>query len=110
VPIAHRLVIIQLPEDGRVACIIELEALAGCARGLTSQNDAFTVDLGDEEDQKALADANARMDAARADPRMVALRETVAGALRRCVELWAEDTAISDVSPVLSSPLLSPLP
>ena len=87
----------QLPEDGRPACITELEALAGCARGLTSQNDTFFADLGDDDEQQELESTVAAMDAARAHPQAVALREAILTSLRRCVEVWAEDYAISDV-------------
>ncbi|KAH7096895.1 ARM repeat-containing protein [Auriculariales sp. MPI-PUGE-AT-0066] len=85
----------SLPEDGRPACITELEALAGCARGLTSQNDTFFVDEGDAEETNEMERSIATMEAARVQPRAAALRDAIMTSMRKCVTVWAEDIAVS---------------
>ena len=64
------------------------------ARGLTRVTDSLLA-LDDSPDVQA---AIAEMAIARADPRVVKLREGILSAIRSAVELWSTDATISDVS------------
>ena len=72
----------------------QLETLTGVARGLTRATDSLLA-LDDSPDVQA---AMEEMTRARADPRVVKLREAILSAVRSTVELWSTDASVSDVS------------
>ena len=71
----------------------QLETLTGVARGLTRVGDSLLA-LDDSPDAQ---EASQAMDRARADPRVVKLREALLSAIRRTVELWSTDATVCDV-------------
>ncbi|EJD43963.1 ARM repeat-containing protein [Auricularia subglabra TFB-10046 SS5] len=81
------------PDEARLLCMNELQALTGCAKGLTSQTDLW---LDGEDEDGELEKERESMTQARADPRMVALRDAVAQALSRTVDVWSTDAGVSD--------------
>ncbi|KAJ6620534.1 armadillo-type protein [Mycena sp. CBHHK59/15] len=93
-PILHRLAAAlasagTLPEDARVACILQLEILAGIARGLTRTTDPLlSLDDGADGSEAELVRE------ARAHPRTVALREALFEAIQRIADLWSEDAEV----------------
>jgi hypothetical protein len=88
----------QHPEDAHASAILQLQTLAGVAKGLTRASDAiFALD-----DSPELHAEEVRMQQARADPRMVKLREMMVGAVQGAVELWSTDASVSDVRATLS--------
>ncbi|KAL0952434.1 hypothetical protein HGRIS_006706 [Hohenbuehelia grisea] len=87
----------QLPEEARAMVVIELEALCGIAKGLTRTNDALVV-LEESSDPQVEEEI---MQQARADPRMVKLRDDIFAGIRTVMEVWSVDaevnTALSDL-------------
>ncbi|KZV82789.1 ARM repeat-containing protein [Exidia glandulosa HHB12029] len=81
-----------LPDEARLLCLNELQALTGCAKGLTSQNETF---FDADEDDEVTAN-NERMERARAHPDIVKLREAITLALSRTVDIWSTDATIAD--------------
>ncbi|KAJ7696961.1 hypothetical protein B0H17DRAFT_1177748 [Mycena rosella] len=77
------------PEAARLAAILQLEILAGVARGLTRTSDPLAFD----EDESGGAEADA-VRAAREDPRTGALRGALFDAIARVAELWSADSEV----------------
>ncbi|KAJ7153236.1 hypothetical protein C8R46DRAFT_473041, partial [Mycena filopes] len=77
------------PEPARQASILQLEILAGVAKGLTRTADPMAFD--EEEDGGAEADA---VRAAREDPRTGALRAALFDAIVQVAELWSADSEV----------------
>ncbi|KAJ7493752.1 armadillo-type protein, partial [Mycena latifolia] len=77
------------PEAARVAAILQLEILAGVAKGLTRSADPMAFD----EDESGGAEADA-VRAAREDPRTGALRGALFDAIARVAELWSADSEV----------------
>jgi hypothetical protein len=71
-----------------------LQALNGVAKGLTRINDSLAI-LEDSPEEDAII---AAMTQARSDIRMVQLRNTILEGVKNCVELWATDAEVCDVS------------
>lgn len=80
----------------------ELQALTGCAKGLTSQNETF-FSADEEDDDNDVAAERERMERARSHPDMIKLRDAIALALSRTVDVWSTDASVSDVRVVVSS-------
>ncbi|KAJ7087128.1 hypothetical protein C8R44DRAFT_991404 [Mycena epipterygia] len=77
------------PEAARLAAILQLEILAGVAKGLTRTADPLAFD----EDESGGAEADA-VRAAREDPRTGALRGALFDAIARVAELWSADAEV----------------
>ncbi|KAJ6541009.1 hypothetical protein DFH09DRAFT_1394943 [Mycena vulgaris] len=77
------------PEAARAAAILQLEILAGVAKGLTRTADPMAFD----EDESGGAEADA-VRAAREDPRTGALRGALFDAIARVAELWSADAEV----------------
>ncbi|KAJ7432478.1 hypothetical protein B0H11DRAFT_808219 [Mycena galericulata] len=77
------------PEPARLAAILQLEILAGIARGLTRTADplAFDEDDGGGEEGEAVR-------VAREDPRSGALRNGLFEAIAQVAELWSADSEV----------------
>ncbi|TBU41864.1 ARM repeat-containing protein [Dichomitus squalens] len=82
----------QLPDEARATAILQLETLTGVARGLTRVTDSLLA-LDDSPDVQAAMEEMAR---ARADPRVIKLREGILSAIRSAVELWSIDATVTD--------------
>ena len=96
----------QDPEDTRSTTILQLEILAGVAKGLTRTVDGITV-LEDETDPSYQAESE-KVRMGREDKRTVVLRNNIFSSVRGVVELWSADAAIGQVCGFLFSiPLLS---
>lgn len=72
----------------------QLATLTGVAKGLTRATDTILA----LDDSPELQAAMGEMNRARADPRVVKLREAILSGLRTTVELWSTDATVSDVS------------
>ncbi|TFK48147.1 ARM repeat-containing protein [Heliocybe sulcata] len=83
---------VRLPEDARALAIQQLQTLTGVAKGLTRTNDGL-VSLDDSDEER---EALEHMNRARADPRMVKLRDELLNAVRGTVELMSTDASVSD--------------
>ena len=83
----------RLPEEARAMAVQQLETLTGVARGLTRVSDSLLA-LDDSPDVQAAMNT---MDAARADARVVKLRDALLSGIRSTVELWSTDAMVSDV-------------
>ncbi|KIJ41891.1 hypothetical protein M422DRAFT_68108 [Sphaerobolus stellatus SS14] len=81
----------QLPEDARNLCLQELQALTGCARGLTSSSDPLLSFSEDAEEVQMRI-----MEQARQDPRVVKLRDDMFVALSQAMQLWSTDMELAD--------------
>ncbi|KAJ7820857.1 hypothetical protein B0H13DRAFT_2291922 [Mycena leptocephala] len=77
------------PEAARLAAILQLEILAGVAKGLTRTADPMAFD--EEDGGGAEADA---VRAAREDPRTGALRAALFDAVAQVAELWSADAEV----------------
>ncbi|KAJ7095461.1 armadillo-type protein [Mycena crocata] len=77
------------PEPARLAAILQLEILAGVAKGLTRTQDPLAFD--EEDSGGAEADA---VRAAREDPRTGAMRGALFDAIARVAELWSADSEV----------------
>ncbi|KAJ7915368.1 hypothetical protein B0H13DRAFT_2324463 [Mycena leptocephala] len=77
------------PEAARLAAILQLEVLAGVAKGLTRTADPMAFD--EEDGGGAEADA---VRAAREDPRTGALRAALFDAIAQVAELWSADAEV----------------
>ncbi len=83
----------QASEESRTACVAHLQAISACAKGLTNSAD-FTVELStDEEDRERIL----KMEKARADPRMEALRARILEAVRATMSIWSSDAEVGEV-------------
>ncbi|KAG6334626.1 hypothetical protein ID866_4467 [Astraeus odoratus] len=82
----------QLPEEARSMVIIQLQTLAGVAKGLTRTSDPLLV-LEDSIDDQAEAE---RVERARGDHRMIKVREDLFNAIRTTIEIWSTDASVSD--------------
>lgn len=82
----------QLPDDARALAIQQLQTLSGVAKGLTRTSDGL-VALDEEAEEREVLE---RMNRARADPRMVKLREELLNAIQGTVELMSTDAGVSD--------------
>ncbi|KAK7056364.1 hypothetical protein VNI00_002918 [Paramarasmius palmivorus] len=82
----------KLPPEAREAVILQLETLSGVAKGLTGStiNDTLSVLEDDAETEVALE----AIKVARADQRMVHLRQNILDAIRACVEVLGHDAGI----------------
>jgi hypothetical protein len=80
-------------DEARTAVIQQLQTLTGVAKGLTRAND----DLFSLEASPELTTEEEKMNRARADPRIVKLRNLVLDALGRAVDIWSADASVSDV-------------
>lgn len=86
----------QSPEEARVACVAQLRALSGCAKGLTNNlSPLAALGVTDEEEQEIMA----TMEIARADPLMVDLRSKITLALRLLTSIWSADAEVGEVCP-----------
>ncbi|KAJ7661997.1 hypothetical protein DFH06DRAFT_363441 [Mycena polygramma] len=77
------------PEAARLAAILQLEILAGVAKGLTRTADPSAFD----EDDNGGAEAEA-VRAAREDPRTGAMRAALFDAIAQVAELWSADAEV----------------
>ncbi|KAJ7653619.1 hypothetical protein DFH06DRAFT_1474761 [Mycena polygramma] len=77
------------PEAARLAAILQLEILAGVAKGLTRTADPSAFD----EDDSGGAEAEA-VRAAREDPRTGAMRAALFDAIAQVAELWSADAEV----------------
>ncbi|KAF7344000.1 hypothetical protein MVEN_01689300 [Mycena venus] len=77
------------PDAARLAAILQIEILAGVARGLTRTADPMSFD----EDEEGGAEAEA-VRAAREDPRTGALRSALFDAIAQVAELWSADAEV----------------
>ncbi|KAJ6485347.1 hypothetical protein C8R47DRAFT_1321195 [Mycena vitilis] len=77
------------PEAARLAAILQLEILAGVAKGLTRTADPSAFD----EDDNGGAEAEA-VRAARGDPRTGAMRAALFDAIAQVAELWSADAEV----------------
>lgn len=85
----------QLPEEARNVAVLQLQAITGCAKGLTRPSDVlFSYD---ESDTAAAAEME-KLRRARNDPRIVTLRETIIQALQSLMLQWSTDATTADVS------------
>ncbi|KZT01812.1 ARM repeat-containing protein [Laetiporus sulphureus 93-53] len=82
----------QLPDEARLLIMQQLQTISGVAQGLTRTPDSLLI-LDESPDTQEEAK---RMRLARDDPRMVKMRETILDAIRRTMQLWSTDAAISD--------------
>ena len=72
--------------------IIQLQTLSGVAKGLTRTADSLFFDESPTEQLQT-----GRMERARADPRMVKLRDDMFSAISTTLEYWSTDAGVSDV-------------
>ncbi|KAJ7321698.1 hypothetical protein DFH08DRAFT_383122 [Mycena albidolilacea] len=79
------------PEPARATTILQLEFLAGTARGLTRTADPLAFDEDDAEGGGAEAEA---VRVAREDPRTGALRDALFNAVAQVAELWSADAEV----------------
>ncbi|KAK6985163.1 hypothetical protein R3P38DRAFT_3291974 [Favolaschia claudopus] len=77
------------PDAARATAILQLEVLAGIARGLTRTTEARRLD----EDESGGPEA-AAVRAAREDSRLQALRQALSRAIEQVAELWSADSAV----------------
>ncbi|KAK7053926.1 armadillo-type protein [Favolaschia claudopus] len=77
------------PDAARATAILQLEILAGIARGLTRTTEAMGLD----EDESGGPEA-AAVRAAREDSRLQALRQALSRAVEQVAELWSADAAV----------------
>ncbi|KAG8684324.1 hypothetical protein FRC08_013751, partial [Ceratobasidium sp. 394] len=89
------------PADAaRDATIAHLSALTACSKGLTRSNDIFAFALEDPDTPEGRA-LLAAIEQARADPRMVALREEIVRLVGSVMARWCVDaeasTAVSEL-------------
>ncbi|THV01907.1 ARM repeat-containing protein [Dendrothele bispora CBS 962.96] len=83
-----------LPAEARASAILQLETLAGVAKGLTRAGGLGDgVVLAFEEDSEDEAEVEA-VEQARQDPRMINLRQSILDSVRGCVEVFGEDAGI----------------
>lgn len=78
----------------------QLDTLSGVAKGLTRSTDGLLIFDQDPENQGKIDEINL----ARADPRIVKLRESISAALRGVVDLWSTDATIGNVRSSLLIP------
>jgi hypothetical protein len=81
----------QHPEPARATAILQLEFLAGIARGLTRTADPLAFDEDDAEGGGVEAEA---VRVAREDPRTGALRDALFNAVAQVAELWSADAEV----------------
>lgn len=91
--LARKLIAVQLPEDARHLAIQQLQALTGIGKGLTRASDS---PLAIDDSEEALEEAE-RLNRAREDARMTALRNLLMQAITSTVELWSTDASVGDV-------------
>ncbi|KAF8830638.1 hypothetical protein HHX47_DHR2001074 [Lentinula edodes] len=84
----------------RDICVLQLETLTGIAKGLTRIS-AFGDGLSDEEpgDDKEIQS----IEAARQDPRMVQLRESILNAVRGCVDIFRDAEIAQELNDLVKS-------
>jgi len=82
------------PEEARLVCVRQLQALSGAAKGLTSPEDPFFS--FDETDSKEAFSQAKRVHIVRGEPRILHLREAIMGSVSRAMSLWSTDPEISD--------------
>ena len=82
----------QAPEDAKAVAITQLQTLSCVAKGLTRTADSLFFDESPTEQLE-----NGKMDRARADPRMVKLREGIFSGISATLDLWSTDAGVSDV-------------
>ncbi|KAJ6468925.1 hypothetical protein C8R45DRAFT_1218716 [Mycena sanguinolenta] len=83
------------PEPARASAILQLEILAGVAKGLTRTTDPLAFDDADEEGEDGGGGPEgAAVRAAREDPRAVALRAALFDAIAQVAELWSADAEV----------------
>lgn len=75
-----------------MACVTTLQALSGCAKGLTSNSDL--LDLHTSPESEAASDAIA---VARTDPRLIDLRRKVVEVLTLTMSIWSADAEVGEV-------------
>ncbi|KAJ7855598.1 hypothetical protein B0H14DRAFT_3865185 [Mycena olivaceomarginata] len=79
------------PEPARATAILQLEFLAGIARGLTRTADPLAFDEDDAEGGGVEVEA---VRVAREDPRTGALRDALFNAVAQVAELWSADAEV----------------
>ena len=77
--------------------ILNLEILAGVAKGLTRSMEGGGI-IDDETDPDSNSEV-AAIKRAREEPRAIALRENIFAAIRGVVENWSLDAEVSHVRP-----------
>ncbi|KAF8156219.1 hypothetical protein K438DRAFT_2026380 [Mycena galopus ATCC 62051] len=80
------------PEPARATAILQLEILAGVARGLTRTADPMAFD--EEEGEAGGGAEGEAVRAAREDPRAGALRAALFDAIAQVAELWSADAEV----------------
>ena len=73
--------------------IQQLQALVGCARGLTRTSDIFAS----FDDSPLVRDETAKLQRAREDPRMVRLRAAIVQGIETTMVMLSEDASTADV-------------
>ncbi|KAJ7696964.1 hypothetical protein B0H17DRAFT_1328991 [Mycena rosella] len=91
------------PEAARLAAILQLEILAGVARGLTRTSNPLAFD----EDESGGAEADA-VRAAREDSRTGALCGALFDAIARVAELWSADSEVGQALSELFKAITAP--
>ncbi|KAG8848646.1 hypothetical protein FRB96_001053 [Tulasnella sp. 330] len=81
------------PEEARNACVSQLRALSGCAKGLTNNvAPLVAISISDDEELEQVRD----MEVARADPLMVELRIRITGVLGVATNIWSADAEVGE--------------
>ena len=73
--------------------IQQLQALVGCARGLTRTSDIFAS----FDDSPLVRDETVKLQRAREDPRMVRLRAAIVQGIETTMVMLSEDASTADV-------------
>ncbi|TFK33337.1 armadillo-type protein [Crucibulum laeve] len=81
-----------LPDEARAMAILQLETLAGIAKGLTRTTEGLFV--LEDETPEATAEMD-KINTAREDLRMIKLRESIFAGIRSVVDLWSSDAGIN---------------
>ncbi|KAG8982393.1 hypothetical protein FRB93_008149 [Tulasnella sp. JGI-2019a] len=81
------------PEEARSACVSQLRALSGCAKGLTNNMAPLVaMSISDEEELELIRE----MDIGRANPLMLELRTRITGVLGIAINIWAADAEVCE--------------
>lgn len=86
--------LLQAVEEARISCVAQLRALSGCAKGLTNNVAPLNaISVSEEEEEENMA----KMEEARADPRMVELRARITAVMGQCTSIWSADAEVGEV-------------
>ncbi|KAG8959657.1 hypothetical protein FRC03_007658 [Tulasnella sp. 419] len=85
----------QLPEQARLVCISQLQALSGCAKGLTNNVDAlfdFDAETSGPTEEEKLEILNQ----ARQEPVITNIRDRIVQQIGKALEIWSTDAETSE--------------